>query len=136
VLDPDLAQPEALGEAVGAQQRRPAGGQRAARRRALERQEVAVAPDRVRSGLDAAAQLVGVEVRARGVRHFERAEAALTDVARVERICGLALLAGKRLWRHRKNLRRGLWQRSGKPLVHISQACWGLLELAPFPCGW
>ena len=54
VLDLQLTDPEPLGEAVGLDQRRPARRQRRARG-ARQRQEVGVAPDRVRAGLDAGA---------------------------------------------------------------------------------
>ncbi len=101
VLDPYLPQAELLGQPVGLQQRRPAGGQDPARG-GLHRQEVGVAPQRVRPRLDPAAQLSRIRRRARQVRDFERAEALLADVPRLERVGCLAFLATKRLWRHMK----------------------------------
>jgi hypothetical protein len=95
VLDPQLAQPEPLGEPVGAQQRRPAGRQVRAARRRLDGQEVAVAPQRMRPGLDATTQLLGVDAGRGRLRHLERAEAALADVPRVQRIRRLAFFAGQ-----------------------------------------
>ena len=102
VLDPHLAQAEALGEAVGADQRRAAGRQPdargqppgRARRAAGERQEVGVAPDVLRAALDAAAQLADVAAGAAVViGDLQRPEALLADVQRLERVLGLALLA-------------------------------------------
>jgi len=85
VLDPDLPQTELVGEAIGAQQRGPPRGQRPARGRGYG-QKVPVAPDRVRSGLDPAAQLIRIGVTTRRIGDLERTEAPLADVARVERI--------------------------------------------------
>ena len=87
VLDPHLAQAEALGEPVGARERREAGRQRAARR-AAQGKEVGVAPDRVRARLDAPAQPVDVHVLLTRVGDLEGPEAALADVAGVERVFG------------------------------------------------
>ena len=102
VLDPDLAEPEPLGEPVGAQQRRQSGPQRVLR--ALrERQEVRVAPDVRRTRLDLALRLVGVEARV-VVRDLERAEAALADVVRLERVRVAALLAAQRRGCHAMKL--------------------------------
>jgi hypothetical protein len=58
VLDPELADAELLGQLVGADQRGPAGAER--RVRMLDGQEIGVAPDRVRTGLDATLDLVDV----------------------------------------------------------------------------
>ena len=61
VLDPQLGvEPELLGEPVGPDQRRQAGLQRVTRT-ADERQEVGVAPDPLRPGLDPPLRLGGVE---------------------------------------------------------------------------
>src|SRR5919107_1682135 len=84
----------ARGGPVGADQRRAARRQPAARRRARgragligEREEVRVAPDVLRAGLDAAAQLVAVGGQvAVVVGHLEGPEAAIADVPRLERI--------------------------------------------------
>ncbi len=60
VLDPQLAQAEALGEAIGTHQRRQPGLQRIAR--ALgQREEVGVAPDARRARLDLALRLGRIE---------------------------------------------------------------------------
>ena len=101
VLDAQLAEAEALGEAVGLHERRPARRQRGAGG-TLEREEVGVAPERVRPGLDPALELLGLAV-GRAVGHLERTEAALADVARVERVGGRALLALQGICRHMKN---------------------------------
>ena len=98
VLDPQLADPEALSEPLGLHERRPARGQRRARR-AFQREELGVAPERVRPGLDPALERRRVLVRRR-VGHLQRAEAAFADEARLERIGGLALLALQGICRH------------------------------------
>src|SRR4051794_35703561 len=75
VLDPQLTEPEALGEAVGAHQGRQPRLEWIAG--ALgEGQEVRIAPDPTRAGLDLAAGLAGVEI-GKVVGDFERAEAVL-----------------------------------------------------------
>ena len=91
VLYPELAEAEALGQAVGAHQRRQPRLERVARA-AGERQEVGVAPDPGRAGLDLPLDLGGIGAGGL-VRDLERAEAGLADVARVERVVGLAFLA-------------------------------------------
>src|SRR5262249_36268123 len=85
------------GEAVGLHQRGPAGGKR--RLRVADGQEVRVAPQRVRARLDPPAQLIGRALRRR-VRDLERAEAALADEPRLERVGGGALLALQGICRH------------------------------------
>src|SRR5205085_10826052 len=97
VLDPHLPQAEPLGEPVGAQQRRETGLEPAARD-LLQRQEVRVAPDRVRAGLDPPARSRRVPLgAARRVGDLERAEAALADVAGAEWVLGPTFLARERL---------------------------------------
>ena len=92
VLDPDLGvEPEALGEPVGAQQRRQAGLQRVAGA-TLEGEEVGVAPDSLRAGLDLPLGLDRVE-RGVVIGHLERAEAVLADVVGVQLVGRSALLA-------------------------------------------
>ena len=142
VLDPHLAQAEALGEPVGADQRRAARGQPDARgqapggagRPAGERQEVGVAPDVLRPALDAAAQLADVVARAAAVvvDDLQRAEALLADVQRLQRVLGFALLALQMTDSHLGLLRSmsspcHVWRRARSP-PHIS------LELAPSRC--
>jgi hypothetical protein len=99
VLDPQLAEAEALGEPVGLQERRPPRGKHPLRR-GVDGQEVGIAPQGIRAGRDSALERVGIDVGPLGIRDLERAEAALADVTRVERVGGLAFLAAKRLWRH------------------------------------
>ncbi len=103
VLDPDLAEAEALGETVGADERRAAGGQTRARRQAgrragrrRQRQEVRVAPDVLRPGLDAPAQTVDVDDLRALVGDLQRPEAALADVLRLELVLGVALTTSQR----------------------------------------
>jgi hypothetical protein len=91
VLDPELAEPEALSQPVGAHQRRQPGLERIAWA-LCERQEVRVAPDPCRARLNLAAQLVCVGAF-RIVGHLERTKARVAHVARVERVLGGALLA-------------------------------------------
>ena len=98
VLDVELADPERLGEPRRALERRQAD-RKAGRRRTLERQEVRVAPDRLRAGLDAPLDRGGVEA-AQVVRDLERAEAALAHVASVERVGLMTFLALERLNGH------------------------------------
>ena len=96
VLDPELAEAEALGQAVGADQRRQPRLERIAR--ALrERQEVGIAPDPGGPGLDLPLELGGVGA-AEVVGDLQRAEARLADVAGVERVLGPALLALRGPW--------------------------------------
>ena len=104
VLDPHLAQAEALGQAVGAHQRRAAGGQAGARARlrALERQEVVIAPDVLRAALDAPAQRADVVDALVVVGHLERAEAPVADVPCLEGVLRRALSALQILGRHTK----------------------------------
>ena len=88
VLHPHLAEAEALGQPIGADQRRQAGRQRRLRR-GLERQEVGVAPDGLRAGLDPTAQPVDVDlIGVARVGDLERPEAALAHVAGLERVFG------------------------------------------------
>src|SRR5262249_36048198 len=98
VLDVELVEPEPLREAIGLDQRRPAGGRRGGGR-AGERQEVRVAPHRVRPRLDLALERRRV-TRGQRVADLERAEAAFADEARLERVGGLALLALQGICRH------------------------------------
>src|SRR5205823_6302545 len=136
VLDPHVPQPKRLGQPVDPDQRGQAGRQLAARW--PHGQEVAVAPQRVRPGLDAPAQLGGIGALPGCVGDLERPEALLAHVPRVERVVGLTFLAAKRLWRHIcENLRRGLWLEVLKPpYPHLPGLCgWSLMELAPFPYG-
>jgi hypothetical protein len=95
VLDPHLADAEALGEPVGADQRSHPRRERGLRL-ALERQEVRVAPDRLGTGLDLAARLGGVQAR-EVVDHLERPKAVLADEPRLKRVARIALLALERL---------------------------------------
>ena len=98
VLDPDLAQPEPLGQPIGADQRRDPGGERRARR-LLERQEVDVAPDVLWAGLDATPRPGGIEP-GEVVGDLERPEAGVADVAGLERVLGMTFLALERLGGH------------------------------------
>src|SRR5215204_2350184 len=91
VLDPDLAQPEALGQPVGLHQRRDAGRE-SGLRPLLEGQEVRVAPDVLRAALDAALDLRGVEA-GEVVGHLERAETYVADVASRQLVTLAAFLA-------------------------------------------
>ena len=92
VLDPELGvEPEPLGEPVGAQQRRQARLERVAGA-PVEGQEVGVAPDPLRAGLDPPLRLGRVERRV-VVGDLQRAEAVLADVAGVELVGRPALLA-------------------------------------------
>src|SRR5436190_6973814 len=99
VLDPQLAEAELLRQTIGSEQRCPAGGERPLRRRG-HGQEIAVAPDRMRSGLDPAAKLSWIGRRSRCVGDLERTEAPLADVPRIERVRGSTFLTAQRLWRH------------------------------------
>ena len=92
VLDPELGvEPEALGEPVGAQQRRQPGLERIARA-AGEGQEVGVAPDPLRARLDPPLRLGRVQRRV-VVGHLEGAEAVVAEVVRAELEARPALLA-------------------------------------------
>ena len=118
VLHEHLPHAERLGEPRRALER----GQpdrKAGLRRSRERQEVGVAPERLRARLDLPLGLRGVEP-AVVVRDLERPEALLAHVASVERIGGFTFLALKRLNWHEspfyvENLRRccdgGLFRR-------------------------
>ena len=133
VLDPELGvEPEALGEAVGAQQRRQAGLERVAGA-TLEGQEVGVAPDSLRAGLDLALGLGRVET-GEVVGDFQRPEAVLTGEMSAEVVRRPALLALQVLDCHpislsvanEKDLRL-VGQRSDRTLPHIFQVtatCW------------
>jgi hypothetical protein len=107
VLDPELADPETLGEAVGADQRGQSGLERVAGLR-VEGKEVRVAPDAPRPRRDLPARLGGIE-RGEVITGLKRPEALLTDEARLERIGRAAFLATERFesqpFLFQKNLR-------------------------------
>jgi hypothetical protein len=99
VLDPQLPEPEALGEPVGPDQ---------GRQPRLEwitgtlgeGEEVGVAPDASRARLDLAAGLAWIEI-GEVVRDLQRTEAALADKSSLQRVARFALLADQCLQRHR-----------------------------------
>jgi hypothetical protein len=99
VLDPQLPQTEALGELVGADERcqprleRIAGTLR-------ERQEIRIAPDAWRAGLDLAASFAGLQA-GEIVGGLERPKAVLAHIPSLQGIARSALLARQRLQRHR-----------------------------------
>jgi hypothetical protein len=85
-LQPELADPERLGEPRRRDERR-AARRKALLRRRGDRQQVGVAPDRARTGLDALAGddgALGIPV----VDRVERAEAFRADPDRVEAVTG------------------------------------------------
>jgi hypothetical protein len=99
VLDPQLPEPEAFGEPVRTHQGRQPRLERIAG--ALgEGEEVRVAPDASRAGLDLAAGLAWIEV-GEVVRDLERTESALADKPSLQRVARFALLADQCLQRHR-----------------------------------
>ena len=156
VLDPDLAQAEALGEPVGADQRRAAGGQAAARRRAGgraglvgERQEVRVAPDvlRARPGCGGAAGAG----RPPGRRGRRRPRAARSSARRrtaprartpprIRDISGLLapmkkpppVRGGGSSWSLRPHLVRN-WHRSRRAVHAAAGGCRGFIGPVPPP---
>src|SRR5262249_35431639 len=142
VLDPDLAEAEALSQAWGADEGRQSGLEGRAGR-IVERQEVRVAPDPVRSRLDLAARLLRVDCR-EVIRDLQWPEAALAHIACFGRICRVALLAPQFPRRHQNPFvssdiylrKKPLPGRSSRGPVgtstHIFQAL-HLLELAPSP---
>ena len=132
VLHEHLPHAERLGEPRRPLERRQTDGQ-AGLRRSRERQEIGVAPDRLRARLDLPLYRRGVEA-AVVVGHLERPEALLAHVASVERIGGVTFLALKRLNWHEspfyvENLRRCC---DGGP---VQAPCHISMELAPFPRG-
>ena len=98
---------------------------RGAGRAAGERQEVCVAPDVLRTALDAPAQLADVAAgTAVVVGDLQRAEAPLAHVQRLQRILRLALLALQMTDSHWGSLRssspcHGV-AKSAKPATHLS----------------
>ena len=91
--------PRRCGQAIGADERRAAGGQAGAgaRLRALERQEVVIAPDVLRPALDAPARVLDV-LDVVLVGDLERPEAAIADVAGLEAVVRAALLTASAWW--------------------------------------
>ena len=81
VLDPYFIQAKLIGQAVGAQQRREPRRERPGL--LSDREEVGVAPQRLRPGLDPATELRRIRVRPRRVSDLERPEALLADVPRI-----------------------------------------------------
>src|SRR3954470_7816882 len=98
VLDPDVVQSERRRETVGTNQGRQPGLERVART-LLERQEVRVAPDSARAGLDLAPRLGRVEI-AEVIGDVERRESPLPHVPRVERVRRLEFPTDQSLWFH------------------------------------
>ena len=121
VLDPHLPQAEALGEAVGADQRRAAGGQPGARLRlrALERQEVVVAPDVLRAALDPPPDRADVGDRLVLVLDLQRTEAPRAHVACLQWVLRRALSALELLRRH-MDLRPGILWRGRTAMPHLT----------------
>ena len=143
VLHVQLADPEPLGQPVGLDQRRGARGERAGRL-ARVGQEVLVAPDRARTGLDLPPGGLDVEL-AVVVRDLQRAEAALADVASLQRVLLVTFLALKRLGGHASGPPKvetsvaafAVTEAVQAPLPHLPDLSWSPMELAPFPpaCG-
>jgi hypothetical protein len=104
VLDPELAQAEALGQAVGPDQGRQPRLERVARP-AVEGEEVGLPPDSPRARLDLPARLLGIQVR-QVIGDLQRPEALLADVSGIERVGLPALLASQRFNCHLAPLRK------------------------------
>ena len=139
VLDPQLGvEAETLGQPVGPDQRRQPRLERVAGP-ADEGQEVGVAPDPLRPGLDPPLRLGRVESRV-VVGDLERAEAVLTGEVGAEVVARPALLAlsSSRLTSDRPSVRLerktsafcGAEVRSDVPHIFQAFQC-GLLDLAP-----
>src|SRR6185503_18746383 len=92
VLDEHLAHAEALGEPFGADQGRQPGV-KGRLRTAREGQEVGIAPDRGRAGLDLPAQPGRVAERGVVVADLQRPEALIAYEARIELVGRLTFLA-------------------------------------------
>jgi len=103
VLDPHLADAKPLGEPVRPDQRGHAGRQRGLRA-ALEGQEVGVAPDVQRAGLDLPAQLSRVVEAGEVVLDLERAEADVAHEARLEGVQLSTFLAFEGFHSHASSL--------------------------------
>src|ERR1700674_4720427 len=91
VLDIELLQSEFGPQALGMKQRREARVE-PDRRLAVDRQQLAIAPEISRARLDNRARDRGLDFRV-VVDHFERAEAGLAHVERLDRIFLAALAA-------------------------------------------
>src|SRR5258707_3390101 len=113
VLAPHLLQPEARGEAVGADQRCAARRQAGARvqpprgtGRRWCRQEVGGAPDVLRAGLDAAPAFGHAQLDlGPPIGDLQWTEATFADVQRLERVLALALSALQVTGSHRNPFR-------------------------------